>query len=189
MRQRRAPGQPACSSRVGEKRESQMGMRRRKTRGTNGKDGSVGVHVCERKQQTKATETNASRGLEPERGTFFFLGLGASAGASAALGASAGAGAAASGAGAACERASEIDLRSSTVVKEGQKGKKSKQTVLGQRSLGDKPSSSWAWEHPRARQQPLVRRPSSPQQGRGRQRRAQGQPAREQLRSVRGRAE
>jgi len=79
----------------------------------------------------------------------------------------------------------------STVVKEGQKGKTSKQTVRGpgQRSLGDKPSSSWAWEHPRARQQPLVRRPSSPQQGRGRQRRAQGQPAREQLRSVRGRAE
>ncbi len=182
MRQRRAPGQPACSSRVGEKRESQMGMRRRKTRGTNGKDGSVGVHVCERKQQTKATETNASRGLEPERGTFFFLGLGASAGASAALGASAGAGAAASGAGAACERASEIDLRSSTVVKEGQKGKTSKQTVRGpgQRSLGDKPSSSWAWEHPRARQQPLVRRPSSQQQGRGRQRRARGQPASEQ---------
>ena len=83
-----------------------MGMRRRKTRGTNGKDGSVGVYVCEGKQQTKATDTTASRGLE--RGTFFFLGLGASAGASAALGASAGAGAAASGAGAACERAREI---------------------------------------------------------------------------------
>ena len=40
------------------------------------------------------------------------------------------------------------------------------------------PSSSWAWEHPRARQQPWVRRPSSPQQGRERQRRARGQPAR-----------
>ena len=34
------------------------------------------------------------------------------------------------------------------------------------------PSSSWAWEHLRARQ------PSSPQQGRERQRRARGQPAR-----------
>ena len=67
------------------------------------------VHVCEGKQQTKATDTITQE--EPERGTFFFLGLGASAGASAALGASAffsaaGAGAAASGAGAACARGS-----------------------------------------------------------------------------------
>jgi hypothetical protein len=101
-----------------------------------------------------------------------FLALGA--------GASPGAGAAASGAGAACTRESEAFASYS---RQGQEHPGAVSLRRAPKCSKIAPSSSWAWEHPRARQQPWVRRP-----GRGRQRRARGQPASEHVRLIRSRA-
>ena len=112
------------------------------------------------------------------------LASGVSAGAPAFLSA-AGAGAAASGAGAACARESEAFAGGQQAASGASRAGSLTRAPQG---YSVAPSSSWAWGHPRAPQHPWVRRPSSPQHVRGRQPRARGQPAIEQVLLVRGRA-